>query len=186
MEAVERGGFKPHEHMRYEAALAFYNPQCPFSLLIACQKGHAEAARMLLAAGARADLSATDGGEAITCVQVAQREGHMEVVALLEGASTKGSKHIEMSKVLLAEQAAEQAAKMELAAAEEKEKLAEVKTKLAEAEWDSDDEPESPLRSSEWDSDDEPESLSPAQFAIVQGTKQLSFCPARRLQQQHR
>ena len=78
------------------------------------------------------------------------------------------------------------AAEMELAVAEEKGKLAEVKRKLAEAEWDSDDEPESPLRSSEWDSDDEPESLSPAQFAIVQGTKQLSFCPARRLPQQYR
>jgi ankyrin repeat protein len=151
-------------------------------LFIACQKGHAEAARMLLAAGARADLPATGGGGAITCLQVVQREGHMEVLALLEGASTKlmrkrlGSKHIETSKVLLAEQAAEQAAEMELAAAEEKEKLAEVNRKLAEVEWDSDDEPES--MSSEWDSDDEPESLSPAQFAIVQATKQLAALPA--------
>jgi hypothetical protein len=151
-------------------------------LFIACQKGHTEAVRMLLAAGARADLPATDGGRAVTCVQVAQRKGHTEVVALLEGARTEqmrkklGSKHIEMSKVLLAEQqAAEQAAdlELELVVAEEKKKGAEVQRKVANAaKYPTNGEPEE-LVEVEWDSDDEPESLSPAQFAILQAMKQL-------------
>jgi ankyrin repeat protein len=155
-------------------------------LFIACQKGHPEVVRMLLAAGARADLPATDGGRAITCMQVAQCKGFTEVVALLEGASTEqmrkklGSKHIEMSKVLLAEQqAAEQAAdlELELVVAEEKKKRAEVQRKVANAaKYPTNGELEE-LAEVEWDSDDEPESLSPAQFAVLQAMKQLAALP---------
>jgi ankyrin repeat protein/serine/threonine protein kinase len=151
--------------------------QAETPLFIACQKGHAEAVRMLLAAGARADLPATDGGRAVTCVQVAQRKDHTEVVALLEGASTEqmrkklDSKHIQMSKVLLAEQqAAEQAAELELelAAAAEKKKRAEVQKKVAHAaKYHTNGKPEE-LAEAEWDT------LSPAQFAILQAMKQLA------------
>jgi hypothetical protein len=107
------------------------------------------------------------------------------VVALLEGASTEqmrknlGSKHIEMSKVLLAEQqAAEQAAELELAlaAAEEKKKRAEVQKSNA-AKYHTNGETEE-LAEAEWVSDDEPDSLSPAQFAILQAMKQLAALPS--------
>jgi ankyrin repeat protein len=160
-------------------------------LFIACQKGHAEVVHMLLASGARSDLPATDGGRAITCMQVAQRKGHTEVVALLEGANTKhmqkklGSKHITMSKVLLAEQqAAEQPAEpdLELVVAEEKKKVAN------SAKYFTNGEPEE-LAEVEWDSDDEPESLGLAQHrwqfvdksAVLRAMKQLAHsqqCPS--------
>ena len=92
-----------------------------------------------------------------------------------------GSKHIEMSKVLLAEQqAAEQAAELELAlaAAEEKKKRAEVQKTVTNAAKDHTNGETEELAEVEWVSDDEPDSLSPAQFAILQALEQLAALPS--------
>jgi hypothetical protein len=55
-------------------------------LFLACQQGHAAVVRMLLEAGARADLAAALEGHTTTCMEIAQHQGHAEVVALLAGA----------------------------------------------------------------------------------------------------
>jgi ankyrin repeat protein len=53
-------------------------------LFIACHNGHAKVVRMLLGAGAHADLAVMHGGP-FACVVTAQMNGHAEVVALLKG-----------------------------------------------------------------------------------------------------